>query len=348
MTPPTVCDLKWAATQEAIAEEPVPPPKLLALSPDVVVDLALGDHRLELGQGGRRVGPVEAADRQHGVAAGGQLDRRGLLGALGRGDPLVLRRILLEELDQRAAHLGAAGQAAHRDAAAAEAAHARCRRRSRRREHRRCRCRVARSGAAGQPPVPRAGAAGEAAGAAAGAALPAAVPAGAAPVPARCRRPEPPALVPPPPAAPPPGAPPGPPNAPVTVGPALGIEPVYVVFTVSSGVGERPAEPGDERERERRASASSGACAAGRRAGGAAWGRRARPTAPASPASSTVQRSHGSHAGRPVEQLVRPTRPVTRIAISGGGPARPGSRACQSDMAPTPTSAPIAGASATM
>ena len=33
MTPPTVSDLKWAATQEAIAEDPVPPPKLLLLCP---------------------------------------------------------------------------------------------------------------------------------------------------------------------------------------------------------------------------------------------------------------------------------------------------------------------------
>ena len=51
MTPPTVSDSKWAATHEVIAEEPLPPPKLLPLAPtnpDKVVDLALGDHRLEL------------------------------------------------------------------------------------------------------------------------------------------------------------------------------------------------------------------------------------------------------------------------------------------------------------
>src|SRR5580700_6787675 len=86
-------------------------------APDVVVDLALGDHRLELGQCRRRVGAVEAADRHHGVAAGRQLDRRGLLGALGRGDPLVLRGVLLEQLDQGAAHLRAAGQPAAEPAA---------------------------------------------------------------------------------------------------------------------------------------------------------------------------------------------------------------------------------------
>src|SRR6185437_10168949 len=94
----------------------------VAALPDEVVDLALGDHRLELGQRGGRVGAVEAADRHHRVAAGGELDRRGRLRADGRRGPLVPRRVLLKQLDQRAADLGAAGQAAHRDAAEAAGA----------------------------------------------------------------------------------------------------------------------------------------------------------------------------------------------------------------------------------
>src|ERR1700722_2259045 len=89
---------------------------------DVVVDLALGHHGLELGQGGGRVGAVEAADRYDRVSAGREPDRRGLLGTLGGRDPLVLRRVLLEQLDQRAADLGAAGQGAHRGGAAARPA----------------------------------------------------------------------------------------------------------------------------------------------------------------------------------------------------------------------------------
>ena len=36
MTPPTVSDLKWAATHEVIAEEPLPSPKLLPLAPATV------------------------------------------------------------------------------------------------------------------------------------------------------------------------------------------------------------------------------------------------------------------------------------------------------------------------
>src|SRR5579871_4687195 len=89
--------------------------------PHVVMDLVPGDHRLELGEGGRRVGAVEAADRDHGESACRQFDRRRLLGPLGRGDPAVLAGILLEQLDQAAAHLRAAGEPAAAETAEAAA-----------------------------------------------------------------------------------------------------------------------------------------------------------------------------------------------------------------------------------
>src|SRR5262249_62036943 len=41
----------------------------IGAAPDVVVDLVLGDHRLELGQRRRRVGAVEAADPPDGLPA---------------------------------------------------------------------------------------------------------------------------------------------------------------------------------------------------------------------------------------------------------------------------------------
>ena len=69
-----------------------PPPKLWLLAPDVVVDLVLGHDGLELGQRGRRVGAVEPADGHHRIAAGGQLQRRGLLGAFGGRHPRVAGR----------------------------------------------------------------------------------------------------------------------------------------------------------------------------------------------------------------------------------------------------------------
>src|SRR5262249_13689935 len=58
-----------------------------AAGADVVVDLVLGDHGLELGQRGRRVRAVEATDRQDGVAAGRELDRGRRLSSLSGRDP---------------------------------------------------------------------------------------------------------------------------------------------------------------------------------------------------------------------------------------------------------------------
>jgi hypothetical protein len=84
----------------------------VAPAPDVVVDLVLHDEGLELGQGRRGVGAVESADRHDRVAAGRELDRGSLLRALRRRDPLVLRRAGLQQLNQRAVHLGVARQPA--------------------------------------------------------------------------------------------------------------------------------------------------------------------------------------------------------------------------------------------
>src|SRR5207248_7694995 len=76
-----------------------------------VVDLVLGDEPLELGQGGRGVGAVEAADRQHRLARG-ELERGGALRADGGGGPRVARGAGREQPGERAADLGAAAQAA--------------------------------------------------------------------------------------------------------------------------------------------------------------------------------------------------------------------------------------------
>src|SRR6516164_10972505 len=85
----------------------------VAAAADVVVDLALGHQGLELRQRRRRVAAVEPADREYRLTAGRQFDRSGFLRPLGRRDPLVLRGVLPEQLDQGAADLRATGQAPH-------------------------------------------------------------------------------------------------------------------------------------------------------------------------------------------------------------------------------------------
>src|SRR3954447_23984399 len=92
-----------AATQVATTEAATPG--------DEVVDLPCGHPRLELRQRGARVAAVEAADRHH------RLLRRELVagravGAHGRGDPGVRRRVGLEQVGQRGARRTAVEEAA--------------------------------------------------------------------------------------------------------------------------------------------------------------------------------------------------------------------------------------------
>src|SRR5262249_31697506 len=64
---------------------------------DEVVDLVVGDVRLELRESGRRVGAVETTERHHRVA-GSELVTRCVLGAARRRAPPVPARARLQDL----------------------------------------------------------------------------------------------------------------------------------------------------------------------------------------------------------------------------------------------------------
>src|ERR1700733_13565568 len=85
---------------------------------DEVVDVVVGGVPLELGEGRRRVGAVEPADRHDRLSAG-QLQRRRAVRAARGPRPPVAGRSVLQQRGEGAADLRVAGQAAPSAAPAA-------------------------------------------------------------------------------------------------------------------------------------------------------------------------------------------------------------------------------------
>ena len=260
------------------------------------MDLVLGDVAFEGAQAEVAAVVVEAADRHHRVAAGRELDARGVLRARGGRHPAVGRRIALEGPDKCAAGLAAAGL---------------------------------RAGGAGGRVTRPARARDEPPGASAGSAAPEPPPNRATPEPPPNRAtpepppnratPEPPpnraAPEPVPPTAPAPGPPrnratpePVPPGAPppapppmlcASAGPADGIEPVCAVLIVCAAYAAGPA-------RQAITPRTSGDRADAPRAARRATGAASRPST-AEPAATS---DHGAQprlpGRRPREQRVRP------------------------------------------